>query len=147
MHLPELGSYPLTLRDFEVNNSRKGELLLDYTNYELYYINRNTGERVSMAQDIYQRILRAKMQNTNIIRYDNTEHPSPVIGGNLSLQNGTVSGTTIKIPETRDTYAQYREEPQRYTLILDETMYIYPPIEEREYNTIYYIINHVNEIQ
>ena len=32
-------------------------------------------------------------------------------------------------------------------VILDETMYIYPPIEEREYNTIYYIINHVNEIQ
>lgn len=147
MHLPELGSYPLTLRDFEVNNPRRGELLLDYTNFELYYINRNTGERVSMAQDIYQRILRARMQNTNIIRYDNTEHPSPVVNSNLSLQNGVVSGTTVKLQETRDTYAQYREEPQRYTLILDESMYIYPPIEEREYNTIYFIINHVNEIQ
>ena len=42
MHLPTLGSYPLTLRDFDINNPRKGELLLDYTNYELYYINRIT---------------------------------------------------------------------------------------------------------
>ena len=54
----------------------------------------------------------------------------PVINHNLSLQNGTVSGTTVKLQETRDTYAQYRENPQRYTLILDESMYIYPPIED-----------------
>ena len=147
MHLPELGSYPLTLRDYEVNNPRPGELLLDYTNFELYYINRNTGERVSMAQDIYQRILNARMQNTNIVRYDNTEHPTPVVEGNLSLQNATVSGTKVVLQETKYTYAEYREEPQRYTLILDETMYIYPPIEEREYNTFYYIINYINTVE
>lgn len=147
MHLPELGSYPLTLRDYEVNNSRPGELLLDYTNFELYYINRNTGERISMAKDIYQRILRAKVQNTNIIRYDNTEHPLPVMNGNLSLQDATVSGTTVKMQETKYTYTQYREAPQRYTLVLDETRYIYPPIEEREYNTFYYIINYAHTVE
>ena len=35
MHLPELGSYPLTLRDFDISNPRRGELLLDYSKYEL----------------------------------------------------------------------------------------------------------------
>lgn len=146
MHLPTLGSYPLTLRDFEVNNPRRGELLLDYTKHELYYINRDTGERVSVAQDIYQRILRAKMQNTNIVRYDNTDQPSPVTNQNLDLQNGTVSGTTIKLAETKYTYAIFREPVQRYTLVLDESSYIHPPIEDREYNTLYYIINKATKI-
>ena len=146
MHLPELGSYPLTLRDFEVNNPRRGELLLDYINYKLYYINRHTGERMSIAQDIYQKIIKAKLQNTNIAIYDNTSHPSPVIDQNLSLQNGTVSGTTVKLQESEDTYTIYREEPQRYTLILDENIYIYPPIGDREYNTFYYVINNIGKI-
>lgn len=141
MHLPELGSYPLTLRDHDISNPRLGELLLDYTNYELYYVNRNTGEKVSMAQDIYQRILRARMQNTNFVRYDNTNHPSPVTERNLALEEGTVSGTTVRLRESRYTYAQYREPLERYTLVLDESMYIYPKIEDREYNTIYFVIN------
>ena len=141
MHLPELGSYPLTLRDFDISNPRRGELLLDYSKYELYYANKYTGELVSMAQDIYQRILRAKMENTNIIRYDNTDNPSPVIGKNLSLQNATVTGTTIQLEESKYTYAQFREDVERYTLFLDDSMYMHPPISEREYNTFYYIIN------
>lgn len=146
MHLPTLGSYPLTLRDFDINNPRRGELLLDYTNYELYYINRNTGERVSVAQDIYQRILRARMQNTNFVRYNNTEHSSPVSNQNLDIQNATISGTTVKLAETKNTYAIFREPVQRYTLVLDESAYIHPPIEEREYNTIYFVINRATQI-
>ena len=65
-----LGSYPMVLRDYQVEHPRLGELLLDYTNYDLYYVNRQSGELVSVAQDIYNRILMAKMQNTGFVVAD-----------------------------------------------------------------------------
>jgi len=86
MHVPNpLGSYPLVLRDYDVSGARRGEFLLDYKTYDLYYINRSSGERISVAEEIYQRILKAKLQNTKIVVADKdkeapwSEDPFPPI--------------------------------------------------------------------
>lgn len=77
-HVPNpLGSYPMVLRDYQTDNPRLGELLLDYTKYDLYYVNRQTGNLVSVAQDIYNRILIARMQNTSFVIAD-ADKQSPV---------------------------------------------------------------------
>lgn len=53
-------------------------MLLDYLNYNLYYCNKETGEIVSVAEDIYQRILDAKMQNTRVHIMDaDKQDPKP----------------------------------------------------------------------
>ena len=81
-HVPNpLGSFPLTLRDYKIKNPRKGELLLDYTLYDLYYINKHTGEMVSVAKDIYDRIMAAKLQNNTIVISD-ADKQDPIPGRN-----------------------------------------------------------------
>lgn len=80
-HVPNpLGSFPMVLRDVDtVENPRRGELLLDYTNYELYYVRYNTGEIVSMSRDIYERILDARLQNNQFVIAD-ADKQTPVPG-------------------------------------------------------------------
>lgn len=81
-HVPDpLGSYPMVLRDYMVPNARKGELLLNYENYDLYYVNYQTGVKISMAQDIYDRIMMAKLQNTYFNLCD-ADKEDPVPGRN-----------------------------------------------------------------
>ena len=81
-HVPDpLGSYPMVLRDYMVPNARKGELLLDYDTYDLYYINYKTGAKIAMAQDIYDRIMMAKLQNTYFETCD-ADKETPVPGRN-----------------------------------------------------------------
>jgi len=64
------GSFPLTLRDYLVADPRRGELLLNYDTNELYFCKGSTGDVVSVARDIYDKILAAKIKNNNIIIYD-----------------------------------------------------------------------------
>lgn len=67
MHVPNpLGGIPLVLRDYDVSNPHRGELLLDYTKDDLYYIDKNTGLRVNVAEDIYKRIIEARLENPKI---------------------------------------------------------------------------------
>lgn len=67
MHIPNpLGSYPLTLRSIDASNPRKGELLFDYENYDIYYIDKTTGVMTNLAKDIYDKIIAAKLENTFI---------------------------------------------------------------------------------
>lgn len=77
-HVPKpLGSFPLVLRDYRIANPRKGELLLNYNDYELYYCNMN-GNVISMAQEIYDKILSSKLQNTYIYIADaDKQNPIP----------------------------------------------------------------------
>lgn len=138
MHIPSpLGSYPLTLRDFNVTNPRDGELLLDYENSDLYYINRSTHEKVRMADEIYRRILEAKLQNAKFIIYNkDKEKKEPVKDGVISLDSCTISGTCIKFDNEKDeTYVTDT------TLVLDDSDFIWPRIRDREYNAFYFIVN------
>ena len=69
-HRPTLSHYPLVPRDYNVSNPIRGELLMDYTYNDLYYVKPSTGEVVSIAREIYDRILAARIQNTNIVIYN-----------------------------------------------------------------------------
>ena len=69
-HLPGLGSFPLILRDYMVPDPRKGELLLNYENNELYFVRKSTGEVISIARNIYDKILATKIKNNRIVVYD-----------------------------------------------------------------------------
>lgn len=77
MHFPEnLGGYPLTLRKHDIENYRPGELLLDYETYTLYYVNKKTGIKKSMAKEIYDRIVATSLQNTKfVVSNENTVPP------------------------------------------------------------------------
>lgn len=67
MHVPNpLGGLPLVLRDVNTPNPRMGELLLDYTNADLYYINKETGKKTRLADSIYQKIIASKLENSRI---------------------------------------------------------------------------------
>ena len=67
MHIPNpLGSYPLTLRSINASNPRRGELLFDYEKYDIYYVNRDTGDITNLAKDIYDKIIASKLENTFI---------------------------------------------------------------------------------
>lgn len=98
-HLPEeLGSFPLILRDYDIINPRRGELLFNYDTNQLYFVRPSTGEVISVAQDIYNKIISSKIKNNKIIIYDADKDTS--IGK-------------------------------------DD---IVPPLEDREYNSFYYIV-------
>jgi hypothetical protein len=138
MHIPSLfGSYPLTLRDYNVSTPRDGELLLDYENSDLYYINRANHKRVRMADDIYRRILEAKLQNAKFIIYDkDKEKKTPVKDGKINFDDSTVSGSCVKFDTDKD--ETYVDDT---TLVLDDSNFIWPKIDEREYNAFYFIVN------
>ena len=77
-HLPErFGTYPLVLRDYRVDNLQLGEILMDYSNFELYYVQRDTGELVSIARVIYDYILKLRTENTfvDVIDADKLDPP------------------------------------------------------------------------
>ena len=139
MHIPELGSYPLILRNYDVSNPRDGELLLNYETDDLYYINRSDSKRVRVADDIYRRILEARVQNNKIIPFDYDKYKDdidPVVDGVITLDNASVTGRTleIRVDGASDT------EVSGTTLIIDAGEFIVPPIAGREYNAFYYII-------
>ena len=67
MHVPNpLGGLPLILRDVNTTNPRSGELLFDYTNADLYYVNKETGKKTRLADSIYQKIIASKLENSRI---------------------------------------------------------------------------------
>ena len=67
MHVPNpLGGLPLILRDVNTTNPRRGELLFDYTNADLYYVNKETGKKTRLADSIYQKIIASKLENSRI---------------------------------------------------------------------------------
>ena len=139
MHIPELGSYPLILRNYDVSNPRDGELLLNYETDDLYYINRSDSKRIRVADDIYRRILESKVQNNKIITYDYDYHKEdidPVVDGVITLDDATVTGRTLtlKVDSASDT------KVTGTTLTIDAGEFIVPPIAGREYNAFYYII-------
>ncbi|MBR1987803.1 MAG: hypothetical protein IKA36_02060 [Clostridia bacterium] len=77
-HLPEsLGRYPLVLRSFDVKDLKIGEILMDYNNYELHYVRRDTGELISVARDIFNYIMALRTQNTfvDVIDADTLDTP------------------------------------------------------------------------
>ena len=71
----------MVLRDYDIATPRRGELLLDYTTYDLYYVKMDTGERIRLADEIYQRILAARVQNT-FIDINDADKQDPVPGEN-----------------------------------------------------------------
>lgn len=79
-HLPEkYGSFPLILRDYDILDPKKGELLFNYNSNELYFVKPQNGEVISMARDIYNKILAAKIKNTGAVIYD-ADKLSPLPG-------------------------------------------------------------------
>ena len=67
MHVPNpLGGLPLILRDVNTTNPRRGELLFDYTNADLYYIKKETGNNTRPAGSLYQKISGSKLENSRI---------------------------------------------------------------------------------
>ena len=83
MHVPNpLGGIPLILRDINVTNPRRGELLLDYTKADLYYVNKESGKKIRLADSIYQQLVAAKLENTKIeiVHSDSSESATePVV--------------------------------------------------------------------
>jgi len=76
MYVPNpLGRCPLVLRDSNIDNYKNGELLIDYDKYDIYYINYQTGEKVSITRDIYNKIVDAIAQNTKFIVQENEIDP------------------------------------------------------------------------
>lgn len=70
-HRPSnMGSFPLILRDYKTLGPKRGELLLDYSNNELYFVKPSTGNVTSVARDIYDKILASRVQNNKIYTYD-----------------------------------------------------------------------------
>ena len=68
MHVPNpLGGVPLILRDVDTKNLRKGELLLDYTSSDLYFVDKETGQKERLADSIYKSIVDAKVENSKIL--------------------------------------------------------------------------------
>lgn len=68
MHVPNpLGGVPLVLRDVDTKNLRRGELLLDYTNSDLYFVDKETGQKERLADSIYKSIVDAKVENSKIL--------------------------------------------------------------------------------
>ena len=140
MHVPTLGSYPLVLRDYDVSSARDGELLLNYSTDDLYYINRSNHKRVRVADDIYRRILESKVQNNKLIIYDYDKKSEggsldPVSNNTLNLEYGEIKKGVAVIPENKnDSYVE------KTTLVLDMSSYVWPPINEREYNAFYMVV-------
>ena len=67
MHVPNpLGGIPLILRDINTTNPRRGELLLDYSKADLYYIDKESGNKIRVADAIYQQLIAAKLENSKI---------------------------------------------------------------------------------
>lgn len=87
MHVPNpLGGYPLILRPSDVPNPRNGELLMDYENNDLIYVNRETGNKSSIAMDIYNKIIASRLENSHI----------------KICKNNTSSGEEEDIPNIED---------------------------------------------
>ena len=77
MHVPNpLGGLPLILRDVNTTNPRRGELLFDYTNADLYYVNKETGKKTRLADSIYQKIIASKLENSRIEVAHSDSHES-----------------------------------------------------------------------
>ena len=78
MHIPNpMGSFPLTLRDSNTSSPKPHELLLDYSDANLYFID-GFGEKKLVAQEIYDRIVASSMQNTTVEIYDEENNPNLV---------------------------------------------------------------------
>ena len=77
MHKPKLGTYPLTLRDANIKVPKRGELLYDYTdsNVEstIYYIDRETLEKINLFESSINNIKEANLENTDIIVVKDTD--------------------------------------------------------------------------
>lgn len=70
-HLPgEYGTFPLILRDYNITNPKRGELLFNYDTNQLYFVRPSTGEVISVAQDIYNKIISSKIRNNKMVIYD-----------------------------------------------------------------------------
>lgn len=66
MHVPNpLGSYPLVLRSKDAVNPRNNELMYDYVSDDLYFV--NNGKKGKLAKDIYDKMIRSKIENANIV--------------------------------------------------------------------------------
>lgn len=67
MHKPDpLGTYPLVLRDNIEENNKPGELLFDDSENKIYYVNKRTKQKISLSKLIYDKIVSAKLENTEI---------------------------------------------------------------------------------
>ena len=68
---PIVSKFPLILRDVNlVTDFQPGEILMDYNNNELYYMNPKTLECESLSREIYNKILAANAENTLILLYN-----------------------------------------------------------------------------
>ena len=67
MHVPNpLGGYPLVLRSKDVTSKRAGELLYDYVEDKIYYVDRHSQEVNDIAKLIYDKIIKTKLENSKI---------------------------------------------------------------------------------
>jgi hypothetical protein len=146
MYVPSpLGSYPLVLRDFEVGTPRDGEFLLDYDKYDIYYIDRKDSTRKRLADEIYQRILEAKLENVKFKVYnkdkidaaggDSTEVVKDTV---LELEETEVSSSILAF--TNDLDSTFVDTTNRY-ITIDTENYLIPSTADREFNAFYFIIN------
>lgn len=91
MHVPNpLGGIPLILRDADTKNPRNGELLLDYTNADLYYVDRKTGVKSKLAESIYQKIIDSKLENAHI----------EIVSSDSSGEEPTIPDVTDRVMNT-----------------------------------------------
>ena len=67
MQVPNpLGGYPLTLREDKTTEGRPGELLFDYIDNKIYYIDIHDNTHVELAKRIYDKIIAARLENNKI---------------------------------------------------------------------------------
>lgn len=69
---PELGTFPAILRDYDDPKSVPKELLMNYSDNGLY-LKTPEGEVISIAKDIYDKIIDSKIQNSAIHVTDNPD--------------------------------------------------------------------------
>lgn len=82
MHVPNpLGRLPLVLRESTIENPRNGELLLNYTDLDLIYVDKS-GNKKRLADTIYKQIIETKIENSKILithTAEDTSTDEPVI--------------------------------------------------------------------
>ena len=88
MQVPNpLGGYPLTLREDRITEGRLGELLFDYTENKIYYIDLHDGTHIDIAKSIYDKIIVARLENNKIF---------------INKESDIVSSEEDIIPEPKD---------------------------------------------
>lgn len=77
---PKLGTFPVSLRDYQIENPVIHEMLMNYDDGDLYVVN-DKGELISLSKDIFMYIVSSRIQNINLVSVSAPDKsiPSPPI--------------------------------------------------------------------